>query len=150
VLRVRHRAPAILTLIAVIALALLSSVGRASDLDLRAKSTCRALAAPASLGGTLLALYREYELHRPDVHNPTITGPVGAVHLGICGNRRYALASFDARYNGFYFGVEDQPERFVAAPGKGWRDIGNTGGDPCGSAPTALLKAWRIVRACPD
>lgn len=98
---------------------------------------------------TLLALHRAYERHQPDVRDPTITGPVGRVDLGICGGRYYALARFDARYNGLYFGTEDQPERFVEVPGEGWRDIGNTGGPPCGSAPTALLKAWRIVRSCP-
>ena len=111
---------------------------------------CRVLAAPGSLDKTLLSLHRAYESHQPDVHNPTITGPVGRVDLGICGGRRYALAGFDARYNGLYFGTEDQPERFVEPPGEGWRDIGNTGGDPCGSAPTALLKGWKIVRGCPN
>jgi len=147
---VRFRAPLTLALVLAVVLAGVSSVASAVNFGAKAKPGCKALAAPASLGKTLLVLHREYELHRPDVHNPTITGPVGRVHLGICGDRRYALASFDARYNGFYFGAEDQPERFVAVPGKGWRDIGNTGGDPCGSAPTALLEVWKIVRACPD
>ena len=147
---VQRRAAAALVLVVVLAFAALGSVARAGDLGNQASSGCRALAAPASLGKTLLTLHRAYERHQPDVHNPTITGPVGRVHLGVCGKRRYALASFDAKYNGLYFGVEDQPERFVAAPGKGWRDIGNTGGDPCGSAPTALLTAWKIVKHCPD
>jgi hypothetical protein len=115
-----------------------------------AATGCRALATPASLGGVLLRLHRAYEAREPDVHNPKITGPVGRVLLGSCGTKRYALASFDATYNGDYFGTEDQPERFIKPLGKGWQDIGNTGGDPCGSAPTPLLQAWKIVRGCPD
>jgi hypothetical protein len=115
-----------------------------------AATNSRALPTPASLGATLLALHRNYMLHQPDVHKPRITGPVGRVHLGVCGSERYALAVFDATYNGLYFGVTDQPERFVKPAGGGWRDIGNTGGPPCGSAPTALLVAWKIVRSCPS
>jgi hypothetical protein len=135
--------------ILVLAVSLAGALSAASAARL-ATAGCRALAAPASLGKTLLRLHRVYERHQPDVHNPTITGPVGRVDLGICGARRYAVASFDARYNGLNFGTEDQPERFVEPPGESWRDIGNTGGDPCGSAPTALLKAWKIVKTCPD
>jgi hypothetical protein len=115
----------------------------------RAATSCRALATPASLGATLLAQHRAYMRHQPDVHKPKITGPVGRVYLGVCGSERYALAVFDATYNGLYFGPTDQPERFVEPAGGGWRDIGNTGGEPCGSAPTALLEAWKIVRSCP-
>ena len=114
-----------------------------------AASNCRVLSTPSSLGVTLLSHHRAYMHHRPAVHKPTIPGPVGRVYLGICGSKRYALTDFDATYNGLYFGVEDQPERFVKPAGAGWRDIGNTGGDPCGSAPLALLKAWKLVRACP-
>jgi hypothetical protein len=110
---------------------------------------CRTLTAPSSLGATLLRLHRAYMQHQPDVHNPKITGPVGRVYLGICGTKRWALAVFDARYNDLYFGVQDQPERFDKPAGAGWQDLGNTGGDPCGSAPLALLKAWKIVHACP-
>jgi hypothetical protein len=112
--------------------------------------SCRSLTAPSSLGATLLGLHRDYERHRPDVHNPTITGPVGHVYLGICAGERFALASFDARYNGVYFGVTDQPERFIRAPGGPWRDLGNTGGNPCGGSPTALLEAWKIAKRCPE
>ena len=136
-------------------LALLASSGLAaavSGVDAAAtpaSASCRVLAAPASLGATLLRLHRAYERHQPDVHNPTITGPVGRVDLGVCGASRYALGWFDARYNGFYFGTEDQPERFVEPAGGSWRDLGNTGGDPCGAAPTALLVAWKLVPRCP-
>jgi hypothetical protein len=113
-----------------------------------ASSSCTVLAAPSSLGKTFLALHRAYERVQPDVHNPVITGPVGRVRLGVCGGERYAIATFDQKYNGVYFGATDQPERFIEPPGHAWRDIGNTGGDPCGTAPTALLKAWKIVTAC--
>jgi hypothetical protein len=124
------------------------SVACAYAVDAHAATGCRVVGAPSSLGKTLLGLHRDYERNQPDVHNPTITGPVGRVDLGICGGERYALAWFDAKYNGVYFGTEDQPERFIEPPGEGWRDIGNTGGDPCGSTPTTLLKAWKIVRSC--
>ena len=87
--------------------------------------------------------------HQPLVKNPTISGPVGAVNLGRCGHTRYALADFNARYNGINFGTQDQPERFSMAAGGAWKDLGNTGGDPCGTMPTALLKAWKVIRACP-
>ena len=133
----------------VVAVALAGAISAASAGRLAAPAgKCKVLVAPASLGKTLLGLHRTYERHQPDVRNPTITGPVGRVDLGICGGERYAEASFNARYNGINFGTEDQPERFVAPPGKGWRDLGNTGGDPCGSAPTALLVAWKLVRSC--
>ena len=114
-----------------------------------AVTSCNVLTAPSSVGKTLLGLHRAYERHQPDVHNPTITGPVGRIDLGICGGERYALARFDARYNGLSFGTEDQPERFIERSGGGWRDIGNTGGDPCGSAPTPLLVGWKLIRSCP-
>jgi hypothetical protein len=110
---------------------------------------CRVLATPHSLGATLLRLHRVYMRHQPDVRKPTITGPVGRVYVGICGSKRYALADFDAHYNGLYFGIQDQPERFIKPAGEAWQDIGNTGGPPCGSAPLALLKAWKIVHSCP-
>jgi hypothetical protein len=124
--------------------------GSAAAAPATAAGNCIAVAAPPSLGATLLAVHRTYERHQPDVHHGKFTGPVGRVHLGRCGASDYALASFDADYNGDYFGTEDQPERFVRTPGHLWRDLGNTGGDPCGSAPTALLVAWKIVAACPD
>jgi len=114
-----------------------------------AETGCRVLTVPASLGATLLALHLHYMQHQPDVHHVKLAGPVGRVHLGICGTERYALADFDATYNGLDFGIQDQPERFTRPAGRGWRDIGNTGGDPCGAAPTALLVAWKIVRSCP-
>lgn len=145
----RRRGLAILLLLVATSLAGAISVASAGHLAANAAAACKVLVAPGSLGKALLGLHRAYERHQPDVHNPRITGPVGRVRLGICGTTRYTLASFDARYNGLYFGIEDQPERFVARAGKGWRDIGNTGGNPCGSAPTALLVAWKIVRSCP-
>ena len=139
----------IVTLAAVTALVGAASVASASALSVGVGASCHVLAVPSSLGKTLLGLHRVYERHQPDVHNPTITGPVGRVDLGACGSERYALAWFDAKYNGLNFGTEDQPERFIEPAGRAWRDIGNTGGDPCGAAPTALLKSWKIVRSCP-
>jgi len=141
--------PSILSLAAVAFLAA-ASVSGATGPVARATRNCTVLATPPSLGNTLLRLHREYMSHQPDVHHPEITGPVaGTVHLGRCGSERYALASFNARYNGLYFGIEDQPERFTQLPRHPWKDIGNTGGDPRGAAPTPLLVAWKIIRSCP-
>jgi hypothetical protein len=137
-------------LIAVLAALAVASLSGAGTPAAGATNGCSALPAPSSLGGQLLRIHRSYERSQPDVHKPTITGPVGRVLLGHCGSKRWALASFDGTYNGDYFGTEDQPERFSQLPGKPWRDLGNTGGEPCGSAPTALLEAWKIVRSCPS
>jgi hypothetical protein len=122
----------------------------AADTVAHSAAGCRVLTPPASLGKTLLALHRDYMRYQPDVHNPKITGPVGPLHLGSCDGEEYAMADFDATYNGVYFGDTDQPERFLnAEAGNGWVDLGNTGGDPCGAGiPTPLLKAWKVVRSC--
>ncbi len=145
----RARRLTIVVLVTAAALAVSLARASAQPLGSTAASSCRLLTAPSSLGKTLLGLHRAYERRQPHVHNPTITGPVGRVKLGICGSERYASAIFDAKYNGIYFGPEDQPERFTQKPGQGWRDLGNTGGDPCGSDPTALLKEWKAVTSCP-
>ncbi len=134
-----------LALIAVAALAAPLTVAGTAN----ASSTCTVLTAPPSLAVTLLRLHRTYMRHQPLVRNPTISGPVGEVHLGRCGRTQYALADFNAHYNGINFGIQDQPERFAKAAGGAWKDLGNTGGDPCGTMPTALLKAWKVTRACP-
>jgi hypothetical protein len=138
---------------AVIAAALTSTCGvlalPRSAQGARTASACRVLIAPRSLGARLLRLHRAYMRLQPDTHNPKVSGPVGRVHLGVCGGERYALASFDQRYNGVNFGTTDQPERFQKPPGQGWVDVGNTGGNPCGTMPSALLVAWKVVRACP-
>jgi len=115
----------------------------------RTAAACRVLTTPVTLGAKLLKLHRNYTAHQPNVRRFKVTGPAGHVYLGACGSKRYALASFDATLNGQYFGIQDQPERFAEPAGAGWRDLGNTGGDPCGLVPTALLKAWKFVRACP-
>ncbi|MGA2469539.1 MAG: hypothetical protein ABSG64_02470 [Solirubrobacteraceae bacterium] len=146
-----HRSRALALLGAAAALALAVSTQSATAGVAHSASGCRVLTPPSSLPNTLLRLHRDYMRYQPDVHNPKITGPVGPVHLGRCGGEQYAMADFDATYNGVYFGTTDQPERFInAEAGNGWVDIGNTGGDPCGAGiPTALLKAWKIVRSCP-
>ena len=141
--------PSILSLAAVAVLSG-ASVSSGTPLAAHAPRSCTVLAAPPSLGATLLRVHRQYMSHQPDVHHPRITGPVaGTLHLGRCGSERYAIASFDARYDGFSFGVEDQPERFTQLPRHPWRDIGNTGGDPCGSAPPRCSSSWKIIRSCP-
>jgi hypothetical protein len=109
-----------------------------------ATNSCKALSAPRRLDATLLAVHRTYMSRQPDVHNPTITGPVGHVYLGVCGTTLWALADFDARYNGYNFGVTDQPERFDNPKNRGWTDLGNTGGLLCDAAPAALLKVWKL------
>jgi hypothetical protein len=110
-------------------------------------SSCKSLATPATLGPVLLKLHRGYMRTQPDVHNPTITGPVGRVYYGICTTTHWALADFDARYNGYYFGETDQPERFKQVAGKSWVDLGNTGGPLCAAAPAPMLAAWKIKSA---
>ena len=145
-----RRLPSSILPLAAVAVLAAASVSSAEKVVAHASKSCTVLAAPATLGNTLLSLHREYMSHQPSVHHPEITGPVaGTVHLGRCGSERYAIASFNARYNGLYFGIEDQPERFVALPHHPWKDVGNTGGDPCGSAPTPLLVAWKVIRSCP-
>src|ERR1039458_236271 len=75
--------------------ALAASVS-ASSLDgvaAHAAPSCKVLSAPRSLGATLLSLHRNYMRHQPDVHKPTITGPVGRVYLGRCRTERHAPAS---------------------------------------------------------
>jgi hypothetical protein len=134
---------------ALAALAGAVSVASADAGAAHSAAACRVLSTPATLGKTLLGLHRTYMRHQPSVHNPKITGPVGRVHLGICGSARYALADFNATYNGVFFGIQDGPERFKQPAGKGWTDLGNTGGDPCGAAPTQLLIGWKIVHSCP-
>jgi hypothetical protein len=71
-----------------------------------------------------------------------VRGPVGRVYVGRCGRTRWALASFSVRIRGTFFGTQDQPERFRRRPGRPWKDLGDTGGDPCGIVPKQLLVAW--------
>lgn len=72
----------------------------------------------------------------------TIHGPLGRILYGRCGARWYAFASFSLRTHGTNFGLQDQPERFRRRTGGHWHDRGDTGGDICGLAPRALLRAW--------
>jgi hypothetical protein len=62
------------------------------------------------------------------------------VRYGRCGTKYYALASFKDKELGY----QDQPEHFTRSAGHGWKDRGDTGGDPCGTAPDAMLRAWGI------
>jgi hypothetical protein len=65
----------------------------------------------------------------------------GSVFYGEADGHRYALASFDTPR----LGAQDQPELFVHTT-RGWRDLGDTGGDPWGRVelPVALLRRWGI------
>jgi hypothetical protein len=112
-------------------------------------AACRVLKAPKGLGATFRTLHLTYLRHRPDTHNPSIRGPLGTIRDGRCGTTDYALASFSQTYNGLNFGETDQPEYFTKAAGHGWRDRGNAGGEPCDTAPHALLRAWHFV-SCPS
>jgi hypothetical protein len=66
------------------------------------------------------------------------------IYVGRCGPRSYALASFKDRDLGF----QDQPERFTRRGSSQWKDRGDTGGDVCFAAPTALLRIWGLAGRC--
>ena len=73
-----------------------------------------------------------------------VRGPLqGSTYYGSYGATRYAVATFShAR-----LGTQDQPELFSKAPGKPWRDRGDTGG--CISSkiiPAPLLRLWGFKR----
>jgi hypothetical protein len=73
-------------------------------------------------------------------------GPLrGSTYYGSYGNRRYALATFSHPR----VGTTDQPELFSKAPGRLWRDHGDTGG--CltqGVIPRALIRLWHLRSYC--
>jgi hypothetical protein len=75
-----------------------------------------------------------------------VRGPLkGTTYYGSVGRWRYALATFS--HPGV--GTTDQPELFSKAPGRSWRDRGDTGG--ClskGIIPRALLRVWRLSSNC--
>jgi hypothetical protein len=75
-----------------------------------------------------------------------VRGPLkGSTYYGSFGRWRYALATFSHPR----VGTTDQPELFSKAPGRGWRDRGDTGG--ClskGIIPRALLRVWRLPSNC--
>jgi hypothetical protein len=145
----RHHRRAAIVVATLAALAGAVSVTSADAGAAQSAVVCGVLTTPAALGKTLLGVHRTYMRHQPDVHNPKITGPVGRVYVGICGATLYALADFNATYNGIFFGIQDEPERFRQRDGKGWTDLGNTGGDLCGAVPTRLLIGWKILKSCP-
>jgi len=106
-------------------------------------ATCRVLPVSTSLRTTLRRVHVRYlqsNLDKPF----TVRGPRGRVYNGRCGSTQYALASFSATIGGTFFGTQDQPERFRRKVGRRWRDLGDTGGDPCFTAPRALLELWNI------
>jgi hypothetical protein len=73
-------------------------------------------------------------------------GPLrGSTYYGSYGTRQYALATFSHPR----VGTTDQPELFSKAPGRPWRDRGDTGG--CltkGILPLALLRMWHLRSYC--
>jgi hypothetical protein len=73
-------------------------------------------------------------------------GPLkGTTYYGAVGSWRYALATFSHPR----VGTTDQPELFSKAPGRTWRDRGDTGG--ClskGIIPRALLRLWHLSSNC--
>ena len=82
----------------------------------------------------------------PPAQRAGVRGPLkGTTYYGSVGSWRYALATFS--HPGV--GTTDQPELFSRAPGRGWRDRGDTGG--ClgkGIVPRALLKLWHLRSYC--
>jgi hypothetical protein len=75
-----------------------------------------------------------------------VRGPLkGTTYYGSVGRWHYALATFS--HPGV--GTTDQPELFSKAPGRRWRDRGDTGG--ClskGIIPRGLLQVWRLSSTC--
>jgi hypothetical protein len=75
-----------------------------------------------------------------------VRGPLkGSTYYGSFGSWRYALATFSHPR----VGTTDQPELFSKAPGRAWRDRGDTGG--ClgkGIIPRALLRLWQLRSNC--
>ena len=68
-----------------------------------------------------------------------------STYYGSYGAFRYALATFSHPR----VGTTDQPELFSKAPGRPWRDRGDTGG--CltkGVLPPALLRVWHLRSYC--
>jgi hypothetical protein len=108
-----------------------------------ASATCQVLQVSKALRTTLRRVHVRY-LERGLDKPFTVRGPRGRVYNGRCGSTQYALASFSATIGGTFFGTQDQPERFRRKVGRRWRDLGDTGGDPCFTAPRALLELWKI------
>jgi hypothetical protein len=82
----------------------------------------------------------------PRAQRAAIRGPLrGTTYYGSYGSWRYALATFSHPR----VGTTDQPELFSKAPGRAWRDRGDTGG--ClsqGIIPRALLRVWHLRSNC--
>jgi hypothetical protein len=72
-----------------------------------------------------------------------IRGPLkGRTYYGRYGATKYAVATFSI--DG---GTDDQPELFRRPASRGWKDLGDTGGEICpGRVPLPLIKLWGFVR----
>jgi hypothetical protein len=82
----------------------------------------------------------------PPADRAKTRGPLrGSTYYGSYGSRLYALATFSHPR----VGTTDQPELFSKAPGRPWRDHGDTGG--CltqGIIPPALIRLWHLRSYC--
>ena len=80
----------------------------------------------------------------PAAARNSVRGPLkGSTYYGSYGASYYAIATFSRAG----VGTQDQPELFSKAPGKQWRDRGDTGG--CISStiiPAPLLRLWGFQR----
>ena len=100
-----------------------------------AASWCHSLAVTPRLDAQLRAVHLR--------HVVVASGPRrGSSHYGRCGHVYYALAAFYHPRVGY----TDQPEIFRRATGRRWRDLGESGGEPCSArmVPRPLLRSWRI------
>jgi hypothetical protein len=105
--------------------------------------TARNLVATAQLKAALRAAHLSLI---PKAQRGGVRGPLrGTTYYGSYGPWRYALATFSHPQ----VGTTDQPEAFSKAPGRNWRDRGDTGG--ClskGVIPLPLLRVWHLRTQC--
>jgi hypothetical protein len=101
------------------------------------------LVATAAVKGALRAAHLRT---LPSMDRATTRGPLPrSTYYGSYGGRRYALATFSHPR----VGTTDQPELFSKAPGRPWRDHGDTGGCLAqGVIPRALLRLWHLRSYC--
>jgi hypothetical protein len=82
----------------------------------------------------------------PMSDRPATRGPLPrSTYYGSYGSHLYALATFSHPR----MGTTDQPELFSKAPGRPWRDHGDSGG--CltqGIIPPALVRLWHLHSYC--
>jgi hypothetical protein len=107
--------------------------------------TARAPAATCSKLPNTARLRADLRAAHAKLTDRPFSGPRrSTTYAGRCGTRSYALASFKDRELGF----GDQPERFTRRGSGTWKDRGDTGGDVCFAAPSALLRIWDLADRC--